>query len=84
MYKAALIADNNGDGSQGGAGGIISLLGATGAVAWFTRLGQEPRDLDCGLADLNKDQIDDCIILGGEGLLAAVDPITGNVNIYLT
>ncbi|XP_063221387.1 protein FAM234B [Bacillus rossius redtenbacheri] len=58
-------------------GGIISLIGSTGVIAWWKRLSALPRDIDCSLLDVDNNGVDDCLVLGDKGLLLAIDPVSG-------
>nr|CAD7460947.1 unnamed protein product [Timema tahoe] len=65
------------------AGGIIALKGYTGHDAWMTKLHNVPQDMDCSLIDIDKDNLNDCIVVGENGLLAAIEPLYGNVLWYM-
>jgi hypothetical protein len=64
-------------------GGIVSLTGSTGEVAWYIVFNRMPREIDCTLLDVTNDGAEDCIILGSGKLLAAVNPIPGNIFLVL-
>lgn len=66
-----------------GGGGIISLLGSTGEVAWWKKFYLLPSDIDCSLIDLTGDGILDCIIVGARDLMCAVEPLSGSTLWYL-
>nr|CAD7196193.1 unnamed protein product [Timema douglasi] len=57
--------------------------GYTGHDAWMTKLHNVPQDMDCSLIDINKDNVNDCIVVGENGLLAAIEPLYGNVLWYM-
>ncbi|XP_067000927.2 uncharacterized protein [Anabrus simplex] len=60
-------------------GGLLSLIGSTGEVAWWKRLYHLPHDIDCSLMDVSDDGINDCIVVGAESLLVTVDPLSGAI-----
>ncbi|GAB0095562.1 uncharacterized protein DMENIID0001_109580 [Sergentomyia squamirostris] len=61
--------------------GIISLIGRGGQVAWYDEMPEEPRAIDCGLVDVNKNGEPDCLVIGELGQMGqeigALDPISG-------
>ena len=58
-------------------GGLISLIGSTGEVAWYIHFSETPHTMDCSLIDVTGDGAEDCIVVGTGKLLAAVNPIPG-------
>jgi len=58
-------------------GGLISLIGSTGEVAWYIHFSRTPRTMDCSLIDVTGDGAEDCIVVGTGKLLVAVNPIPG-------
>ncbi|XP_044736266.1 protein FAM234A [Chrysoperla carnea] len=64
-------------------GGLVSIVGSSGKVAWFTNLNRVPTDIDCNLIDIDNNGENDCIIIGENGLMEAVNPITGTVTWHL-
>ncbi|XP_021937784.1 uncharacterized protein LOC110838674 isoform X3 [Zootermopsis nevadensis] len=64
-------------------GGLVSLIGSTGEVAWYIRFLRTLHTMDCSLIDVTGDGAEDCIVVGTGKLLAAVDPIPGNIVWYL-
>lgn len=64
-------------------GGLLLVVGNSGKVGWFVSEKRQPRELDCGLIDVNRDGRKDCLMSGERGLLAAVEPLSGEVHWYL-
>lgn len=65
-------------------GGLISIVGSSGKVAWFTRLNRVPSDIDCSIIDIDNNGDNDCIVTGEGGLMEAINPTTGTVTWHLT
>jgi hypothetical protein len=61
-------------------GGLIGLDPSTGQELWRRPFAARPHGHDCHLADLDGDGIRECVVVGDRGLLAAVDPIKGNLS----
>lgn len=57
--------------------GIISLMGSSGQVSWFDEIVNEPRVIDCGLLDADRNGIADCLVLDDIGELGCIDPLSG-------
>lgn len=57
--------------------GVVLIVGNSGKVGWFTRESRIPTDINCHLLDVNRDNQKDCIVSGTEGLLAALDSVSG-------
>ncbi|CAB3223860.1 unnamed protein product [Arctia plantaginis] len=57
--------------------GVILIVGNTGKVGWFTKESRIPTDINCHLIDVNRDKQKDCIVSGTDGLLAALDSVSG-------
>ena len=53
------------------------LLLQDGTELWRRELQAKPHRHDCNLIDVNQDGLKDCIVVGHEGLLTAIDPKTG-------
>ena len=53
------------------------LLLQDGTELWRRELQAKPHRHDCNLIDVNQDGLRDCIVVGHEGLLTAIDPKTG-------
>ncbi|KAJ9580251.1 hypothetical protein L9F63_004064 [Diploptera punctata] len=64
-------------------GGLVSLTGSAGEVAWYIPLPKMPKEMDCTLIDVTDDGTEDCIILGSGKLLAAINPISGCIEWYV-
>jgi hypothetical protein len=62
-------------------GGLISLIGSTGEVAWYIHFSRTPHTMDCSLIDVTGDGAEDCIVVGTGKLLVAVNPIPGMTNL---
>lgn len=61
-----------------GGGGAAALSISTGDVIWYLSSGEQTLGIDCGLLDVNKDGVLDCI-LQKETHLEAVDSIMGSL-----
>lgn len=61
-------------------GGLVSLIGSTGEVAWYIHFHRTLHAMDCSLIDVTGDGAEDCIVVGTGKLLAAVDPVPGMPN----
>lgn len=61
-------------------GGLVSLIGSTGEVAWYIHFHRTPHAMDCSLIDITGDGAEDCIVVGTGKLLVAVDPVPGMLN----
>ncbi|CAK1595892.1 unnamed protein product [Parnassius mnemosyne] len=57
--------------------GVLLIVGNTGEVGWFTREKRIPTEINCRVVDVNKDKQKDCIVSGSEGLLAALNALSG-------
>ena len=57
--------------------GLLALRPEDGAEIWRRELQAKPHRHDCNLIDVNQDGVNDCIVVGHEGLLTAIDPKTG-------
>lgn len=69
-------------------GGLISLIGSTGEVAWYIHFSRTPHTMDCSLIDVTGDGAEDCIVVGTGKLLVAINPIPGmtklsNLQLYV-
>lgn len=58
--------------------GIISLIGSSGAVAWFDEMTDEPVAIDCTLLDIDRNGRPDCLVIDEYGELGAINPISGH------
>ncbi|XP_030386301.1 uncharacterized protein LOC115633071 [Scaptodrosophila lebanonensis] len=57
--------------------GIISLIGSSGAVAWYNEMVDEPVAIDCTLLDVDRNGRPDCLVIDEYGELGAVNPVSG-------
>lgn len=64
-------------GSNDNVNGVVLIVGNSGKVGWFTRESRIPTEINCHLLDVNRDKQKDCIVAGTDGLLAALDSISG-------
>ncbi|GBP47342.1 Protein FAM234A [Eumeta japonica] len=63
--------------------GVLLIVGNSGKVGWYTRENRIPTDINCKILDVNGDNQKDCIVSGSEGLLAALDSISGTYYWYI-
>lgn len=63
--------------------GVLLIVGNSGKVGWYTRENRIPTEINCHLIDVNKDKQKDCIVSGSEGLLAALNPLSGTYYWYI-
>lgn len=61
-------------------GGVVSLFGHSGEVAWWVKLKRLPKDIDCSLLDVDSDGYKDCLVVGDNNLLKAIQPLSGNIS----
>lgn len=59
-------------------GGLVALMGSSGAVAWYKILHSVPRDIDCSLVDFNGDGKMDCLLIGSNHLMYAFEPASSS------
>lgn len=59
--------------------GLLGLNPHTGQELWRRPLFAKPHNHDCQLIDVDDDGIKDCITVGDNGLMAAINPINGNL-----
>ncbi|EDW79325.2 uncharacterized protein Dwil_GK13540 [Drosophila willistoni] len=57
--------------------GIISLIGSSGAVAWYDQTVDEPVAVDCTLLDIDGNSKNDCLVMDEYGELGAINPVSG-------
>lgn len=57
--------------------GIISLIGSSGAVAWFDEMTDEPVAIDCTLLDVDRNGRPDCLVIDEYGELGSINPVSG-------
>lgn len=63
--------------------GVLLIVGNSGKVGWYTRESRIPTEINCHLIDVNRDKQKDCIVSGSEGLLAALNPLSGTYYWYI-
>jgi len=59
--------------------GVIGLGLADGNERWRSELVSKPSKHDCQLLDVDQDGIKDCVVVGENGLMTAINPINGLV-----
>ncbi|KAM8710832.1 hypothetical protein ACLKA7_017459 [Drosophila subpalustris] len=57
--------------------GIISLLGSSGAVAWYDETVDEPLAIDCSLLDVDGNGKPDCLVIEEYGELGVINSASG-------
>ncbi|XP_034110906.1 uncharacterized protein LOC117572302 [Drosophila albomicans] len=57
--------------------GIISLLGSSGAVAWYDETVDEPVAIDCTLLDVDSNGKPDCLVIDEYGELGVINSASG-------
>ncbi|XP_030561142.1 uncharacterized protein LOC115762905 [Drosophila novamexicana] len=57
--------------------GIISLIGSSGAVAWYDETVDEPVAIDCTLLDVDSNGKPDCLVIDEYGELGAINAASG-------
>lgn len=67
-------------GKNNGGGGVISIMGDSGNVAWYIPRQRTPKRLECNLLDVNNNGVKDCVVTGENGLFEALDPQSGKVH----
>ncbi|XP_031634489.1 uncharacterized protein LOC116347869 isoform X1 [Contarinia nasturtii] len=79
MYrkKSFFKNDNALSGTSSKQNGIISLVGSSGAVAWYDELKNEPIDADCNLFDADSNGETDCLIVDSIGEVFCINPLSG-------
>lgn len=58
---------------QKSSGGVLTLAGNSGEIAWTREMSNEPRAIDCNLIDCDKSGTKDCLILDSVGQLSCLD-----------
>nr|XP_014099184.2 uncharacterized protein LOC106624044 [Bactrocera oleae] len=74
LYRGDAFFPNNNNAKRNG---IISLIGSSGAVAWYDQMVDEPVAIDCTLIDVDQNGRSDCLVLDEFGELGAINPISG-------
>ncbi|KAI5736174.1 hypothetical protein M8J76_000651 [Diaphorina citri] len=60
-------------------GGLIALDSVRPVELWRKTLNNVPKEVDCGLIDINLDGVLDCIVIADNGYLAVLSQATGNL-----
>ncbi|CAH4032709.1 unnamed protein product [Pieris brassicae] len=81
IYRGNHMKDNKNNNDN--VNGVLLIVGNTGKVGWYTRETRIPMEINCNLLDVNKDKQKDCIVSGTEGLLAALNPLSGTYYWYI-
>jgi hypothetical protein len=63
--------------------GVLLIVGNSGKIGWYTRENRIPTEINCHLVDVNRDNLKDCLVAGSEGLLAALNPLSGTYYWYI-
>ncbi|KAK9511148.1 hypothetical protein O3M35_005764 [Rhynocoris fuscipes] len=58
-------------------GGVVALIGKTGTESYWVRLNVLPRYIDCSMSELFANGVRTCLVVGENGYLSALDPISG-------
>ncbi|XP_054732713.1 uncharacterized protein LOC129240759 [Anastrepha obliqua] len=74
LYRGDAFFPNSNNAKRNG---IISLIGNSGAVAWYDEMVDEPVAIDCTLIDVDHNGRSDCLVLDEFGELRSIDPISG-------
>ncbi|KAJ6636101.1 hypothetical protein Bhyg_14688 [Pseudolycoriella hygida] len=59
--------------------GVISLLGGTGGVSWYTEILNEPMAIDCSLIDVDLNGTPDCLVVDEFGEITCINPLAGTI-----
>lgn len=70
-------------GNNDNVNGVLLIVGNSGKVGWYTRESRIPTEIKCHLLDVNHDNQMDCLVSGSEGLLAALNPLSGTYYWYI-
>lgn len=76
IYRGNHMKDEK-TGQHDNVNGVLLIVGNSGKVGWYTRDSRIPTEINCHLIDVNRDNQKDCIVSGSEGLLAALNPLSG-------
>ncbi|XP_043470289.1 uncharacterized protein LOC122503706 [Leptopilina heterotoma] len=60
-------------------GGVLSMEGTTGVPLWWTYPKGPPTNINCLFLDAKDSKKLNCIVVGEQGLLENIDPITGYI-----
>lgn len=78
ILRGALWGKSRGVKFPSGGGGVVALLGKTGTESYWLKLSVLPRYIDCSMSELIASGVRTCLVVGENGYLAAIDPISGN------
>lgn len=59
-------------------------MGRGGQIGWYDRMTDEPSNIDCGILDVDKNGVPDCLVIDEYGQLGSIDPISGNWNWHIS
>lgn len=57
--------------------GIIALMARRGEIGWYDQMTDEPKSIDCGILDVDKNGQPDCLIIDEYGQLGCINPVSG-------
>lgn len=82
MYRRSNFFQNDDAGTSTGGtrakqNGIISVIGASGMVAWYDELPYEPSIIDCNLIDADLSGDNDCLVIDEFGEMSCINPVSG-------
>lgn len=77
IYRGNHMKDEKTNNQNDNVNGVLLIVGNSGKVGWYTRDNRIPTEINCHLLDVNRDNQKDCIVSGSEGLLAALNPLSG-------
>ncbi|KAL0841027.1 hypothetical protein ABMA28_014795 [Loxostege sticticalis] len=77
IYRGNHMKDEKASYQHDNVNGVLLIVGNSGKVGWYTRDNRIPTEINCHLIDVNRDNQKDCIVSGSEGLLAALNPLSG-------
>uniref|UniRef100_A0A1B6E3T2 FAM234A/B beta-propeller domain-containing protein n=1 Tax=Clastoptera arizonana TaxID=38151 RepID=A0A1B6E3T2_9HEMI len=76
MFQSASWGFDSKDIFPSNSGGIISLIGNTGVIAWWSQLVTIPTHLDCSQIDPDKNGVFDCMVIG-DSYIGIIDSLSG-------
>lgn len=82
IYRGNLMKKEDKN-SNDNVNGVLLIVGNSGKVGWYTKESRIPTEINCHMIDVNKDKKKDCIVSGSEGLLAALNPLSGTYYWYI-
>lgn len=48
-----------------------------GEISWYDQMVDEPSSIDCGLIDVDRNGVSDCLVIDEYGQLGCIDPVSG-------